>query len=112
MLLYCLVTADDAHGGARASEDDGSDGRWRCVVRSELRRRPRGTGTLGSSRSPTLKCSEDGVIVLIIVLLVLWLIATVIGFAFKGLLWLAVIGIILFLGTAAIGFVRRGAIRR
>jgi hypothetical protein len=52
------------------------------------------------------------VIVLIIVLLVLWLIATVIGFAFKGLLWLAVIGIILFLGTAAIGFVRRGAIRR
>jgi hypothetical protein len=52
------------------------------------------------------------VIVLIIVLLVLWLIATVIGFAFKGLLWLAVIGIILFLGTAAIGFVRRGATRR
>lgn len=51
-------------------------------------------------------------IVLIIVLLVLWLIATVIGFAFKGLLWLAVIGIILFLGTAAIGFVRRSATRR
>lgn len=56
--------------------------------------------------------SEDGVVVLIIVLLGLWLVATVIGFAFKGLLWLAIIGIILFLGTAAIGFVRRRALRR
>lgn len=51
-------------------------------------------------------------VVLIVVLLVLWLIATVIGFAFKGLLWLAIIGIILFVGTTVIGFVRRNAIRR
>lgn len=51
-------------------------------------------------------------VVLIIVLLVLWLIAAVIGFAFKGLLWLAIIGIILFVGTAVIGFVRRKALRR
>jgi hypothetical protein len=51
-------------------------------------------------------------VVLITVLLVLWLVAAVIGFAFKGLLWLAIIGIILFVGTAAIGFVRRNAIRR
>ena len=51
-------------------------------------------------------------VVLIIVLLVLWLVATIIGFAFKGLLWLATIGIILFVGTAAIGFVRRNALRR
>jgi hypothetical protein len=52
------------------------------------------------------------VVVLIIVLLVLWLVATVVGFAFKGLLWLAIIGIVLFVGTAAIGFVRRKALRR
>ena len=51
-------------------------------------------------------------LVLIIVLLVLWLIATVVGFAFKGLLWLAIIGIVLFVGTAAVGFVRRKALRR
>ena len=51
-------------------------------------------------------------VVLIIVLLVLWLVATVVGFAFKGLLWLAIIGIILFVGTVAIGFVRRKAFRR
>ncbi|MDQ1487464.1 MAG: hypothetical protein QOJ62_3157 [Actinomycetota bacterium] len=51
-------------------------------------------------------------LILIIVLLVLWLIAAVIGFAFKGLVWLAIIGIILFVGTAAIGFVRRKTLRR
>ncbi len=51
-------------------------------------------------------------VVLIIVLLVLWLITAIVGFAFKGLLWLAIIGIVLFVGTALIGFVRRKAIRR
>lgn len=51
-------------------------------------------------------------LILVIVLLVLWLIAAVIGFAFKGLFWLAVVGIVLFIGTAVIGFVRRKALRR
>lgn len=51
-------------------------------------------------------------LVLIIVLLVLWLVAAVVGFAFKGLLWLAIIGIVLFVGTAAVGFVRRRALHR
>jgi hypothetical protein len=52
------------------------------------------------------------VLILVIVLLVLWLIVAVVGFAFKGLIWLALVGIILFVGTAAIGFVRRKALRR
>jgi hypothetical protein len=52
------------------------------------------------------------VLVLVIVLLVLWLIVAVVGFAFKGLIWLALVGIILFVGTAAIGFIRRKALRR
>jgi hypothetical protein len=52
------------------------------------------------------------VVVLIIVLLVLWLITTIIGFAVKGLLWLAIIGIVLFVGTAVIEFVRRNALHR
>jgi len=46
-------------------------------------------------------------VVLLIVLLVLWAILAVIGFAIEGLLWLAVIAIILIAGTIAIGFVRR-----
>ncbi|WP_010539993.1 hypothetical protein [Dietzia alimentaria] len=44
---------------------------------------------------------------LIIALLAIWLILSIIGFVVKGLVWLAVIGIILFLGTAAWGFVKR-----
>ncbi|MGA5305889.1 hypothetical protein ACPCHT_38760 [Nucisporomicrobium flavum] len=50
-------------------------------------------------------------LILLIVLLVLWLILTVVGFAIKGLIWLAIIGVILFVGTAAIGVVRRKAVR-
>ncbi|MGO4384211.1 hypothetical protein [Specibacter sp. RAF43] len=49
---------------------------------------------------------------LIITLLVIWLILSVLGFAVKGLLWLAIIGIILFVATGAIGWVRRNAVKR
>ncbi|WP_119724500.1 LPXTG cell wall anchor domain-containing protein [Lentzea terrae] len=51
-------------------------------------------------------------LILIIVLLVLWLVTAVIGFAFEGLIWLAIIGIVLFVGTAAVGVIRRKAHRR
>ncbi|PPK65077.1 hypothetical protein V5P93_004180 [Actinokineospora auranticolor] len=51
-------------------------------------------------------------VVLVIVLLVAWLIVSVIGFALKGLVWLGIIGVVLFIGTAAIGAVRRKASRR
>jgi hypothetical protein len=44
---------------------------------------------------------------LIALLLIVWLVLAVLGFVIKGLVWLAVVGIILFLATAVIGFVRR-----
>ncbi|MEQ3549613.1 hypothetical protein WIS52_03930 [Pseudonocardia nematodicida] len=44
---------------------------------------------------------------LIGVLLVVWLVLAVLGFVVKGLLWLAVIGIVLFVATAAWGAVKR-----
>ncbi|WP_308798427.1 hypothetical protein [Agromyces silvae] len=46
---------------------------------------------------------------LIVVLLVGWAILTVVGFVFEGLLWLAVIGAILFVGTLVIGIIRQRA---
>lgn len=52
------------------------------------------------------------VIYLLIVLLALWLIVAIVGFAIKGLIWLAIIGIVLFLATAVIGLVRRSRTRR
>ena len=51
-------------------------------------------------------------LVLIIVLLAAWLIVSVVGFALEGLLWLGIIGVVLFVGTAVIGAVRRKTLRR
>ncbi|GAB3402506.1 hypothetical protein GCM10027515_12300 [Schumannella luteola] len=44
---------------------------------------------------------------LVIVLIALWVILAIVGFAIKGLVWLGIIGIVLVIATAAIGFVRR-----
>ncbi|MBZ4487360.1 hypothetical protein LQ938_00880 [Microbacterium sp. cx-55] len=41
----------------------------------------------------------------IIVLLVIWAILAVVGFALEGLLWLGIIGVVLFLGTLIFGIV-------
>ncbi|GAB2528507.1 hypothetical protein [Paramicrobacterium agarici] len=46
---------------------------------------------------------------IIITLLILWAILSVLGFAVKGLMWLAIICIILFVATAVFGFIRRKA---
>lgn len=43
---------------------------------------------------------------IIIILLVVWAILAVVGFALKGLLWLAIIGIILFVGTLIWGAIK------
>ena len=49
---------------------------------------------------------------IILALLVLWLVLSVLGFVVKGLLWLAIIGIVLFVATAAIGWIRRNALNK
>lgn len=46
-------------------------------------------------------------VVLVVVLLAIWLIVAVIGFVAKGLVWLSIIAIILFIATVIIAFVRR-----
>jgi hypothetical protein len=46
---------------------------------------------------------------IIITLLVIWLLLSVLGFAIKGLLWLAVIGLVLFVATGVWGWVKRKA---
>jgi hypothetical protein len=40
-------------------------------------------------------------------LLVIWLLITVIGAVVKGLFWLAVVGLLFFVATAALGWRRR-----
>jgi len=46
---------------------------------------------------------------LVITLLIIWLILSILGFAVKGLLWLAIIGLILLVATAVWGWVKRRA---
>ena len=48
---------------------------------------------------------------LIILLLLVWAALSVVGFVVKGLVWLAIIGLVLFVITLIFGFVRRGANR-
>lgn len=40
------------------------------------------------------------------ILLLIWLAMSIAGFVIKGLLWLAVLGIILFVATALFGYIR------
>ncbi|MDF9752249.1 MULTISPECIES: LPXTG cell wall anchor domain-containing protein [unclassified Arthrobacter] len=46
---------------------------------------------------------------LIITLLIIWLVLSILGFAVKGLLWLAIIGLVLLVATAVWGWVKRKA---
>ncbi|WP_035748267.1 hypothetical protein [Glycomyces sp. NRRL B-16210] len=41
------------------------------------------------------------------ILIVAWAVLAVVGFAIKGLLWLAIIGLVLFVGTIVFGMIRR-----
>jgi uncharacterized membrane protein len=43
-------------------------------------------------------------------LLVIWLVFVVLGFVIKGLFWLVIVGAVLFVGTAAVGYVKRKAV--
>lgn len=44
---------------------------------------------------------------LIIILLVAWLVISLLGLLLEGLLWLTVLGVILFVATAAYGWMKR-----
>jgi hypothetical protein len=43
------------------------------------------------------------------ILIIAWVVLAIVGFAIEGLLWLAAIGIVLFIGTVVFGFIRRRA---
>lgn len=47
----------------------------------------------------------------LIILLVAWVVLSIVGFVFEGLLWLAIIGIVLFVGTILFGVLRQRAQR-
>jgi LPXTG-motif cell wall-anchored protein len=44
---------------------------------------------------------------LILALLVIWLVLSIVCFAVKGLIWLAIIGLVLFVATGVWGWIKR-----
>ncbi|MFC5114513.1 hypothetical protein ACFPN7_11230 [Amycolatopsis halotolerans] len=55
---------------------------------------------------------EDPMLALLGLLLVIWLVCIVLGVVIKGLFWLIVVGAVLFVATALVGFVKREALGR
>jgi hypothetical protein len=49
------------------------------------------------------------VLALIGLLLLVWLVCIVVGAVVHGLIWLLIIGVVLFLATSAFGWARRGS---
>lgn len=49
---------------------------------------------------------------LLAVLLLVWLVCVVLGVVIKGLFWLLIVGVVLFVATGVVGFVKREALRR
>lgn len=43
------------------------------------------------------------------ILIIVWVVLAIVGIAIEGLLWLAIIGIVLFIGTIVFGLIRRKA---
>ena len=50
--------------------------------------------------------------IFIIVLLVLWVVISIVGFVVEGLFWLAIIGVVLIAATAIFGWIKRKASSR
>ncbi len=48
----------------------------------------------------------------LVILIVAWVVLSIVGFAFEGLLWLGIIGIVLVIGTLVFGMLRQRARRR
>ena len=47
----------------------------------------------------------------LLILLVAWVVLSIVGFVFDGLMWLGIIGIVLFVGTVIFGIIRQRARR-
>ncbi len=48
---------------------------------------------------------------IVVIALVVWVVLAVLGFLIKGLFWLAIVGIVLFVVTAAVGAFRGRSVR-
>ncbi len=61
--------------------------------------------------SPSIRRSVSSMWTVLLILLVAWVVLSIVGFVFEGLLWLGIIGIVLFVGTVIFGILRQRARR-
>lgn len=47
----------------------------------------------------------------LLILLVAWVVVSIVGFMFEGLLWIGLVGVVLFVGTIIFGIIRQRARR-
>ncbi|EFL09322.1 predicted protein [Streptomyces sp. AA4] len=73
---------------------------------------PAAPGYPFGSRSFPATVRRTPMLALLGLLLVIWLVCIVLGVVIKGLFWLVIVGAVLFLATAAVGFVKRAALGR
>ncbi len=71
-----------------------------CWLPVKSRRAPK------RAADPSLVCNDRHMLGLIGFLLVVWLVFVILGFVVKSLLWLAIVGIVLFVATAGWGWVK------
>jgi hypothetical protein len=67
------------------------------------------SGARTRAKGPICEPTYAGLMTLLIILLVIWLVLAILGFVVKGLVWLAIIGIVLFAATAVWGWIRRAS---
>ena len=60
---------------------------------------------------PSIRRMVSNMWTVLLILLVAWVVLSIVGFVFEGLLWLAIIGIVLFVGTLVFGILRQRAKR-
>lgn len=96
----CMTCAQRiAPTGSASAHRGGSDPRRRTFGRLGARLCALRFGQPGTERKSMW--------IAIVILLVVWAILAIAGFVFQGLLWLDVVGIILFLGTLIVGIMRQ-----
>jgi fatty acid desaturase len=68
-------------------------------------------GIADPRRSPSIRRMVSSMWTVLLILLVAWVVLSIVGFVFEGLLWLGIIGIVLFVGTLIFGILRQRAKR-
>jgi hypothetical protein len=84
----------------------------RTALKQSARLFPASVWKTSSPDDPAVEEREAAMVALLGLLLVIWLACVVVGIVVKGLVWLIILGAVLFVATSVVGFVKREALGR